>query len=128
MKFNLAPGISFRIIETGDNYPNINDNSVVSQLTVGDISFLFTGDMCRNAEVRNLNKFSEVDVLKVAHHGSRSSSCPAFLDKVNPKVAVMTCGPCERCGENHGQNLDTIAELERRGHSPYRTDCAGILW
>jgi competence protein ComEC len=127
MKFDLAPGITFRIIETGDNYPNINDNSVVSQLTFGDVSFLFTGDMCRNAEVRNLNKFSEVDVLKVAHHGSRSSSCPAFLDRVNPKVAVMTCGPCERCGENHGQNVDTIAELERRGIALYCTDSSGNI-
>ncbi|HZX46367.1 MAG TPA: MBL fold metallo-hydrolase [Clostridia bacterium] len=127
MKFDLAPGITFRIIETGDNYPNINDNSVVSQLTFGDVSFLFTGDMCRNAEVRSLNKFSEVDVLKVAHHGSRSSSCPAFLDRVNPKVAVMTCGPCERCGQNHGQNVDTIAELERRGIALYCTDRSGNI-
>ena len=127
MKFNLAPGITFRIIETGDNYPNINDNSVVSQLTFGDVSFLFSGDMCRNAEVRNLNKFSEVDVLKVAHHGSRSSSCPTFLDKVNPKVAVISCGPCEKCGEDHGQNVDTIAELERRGVSIYRTDISGNI-
>ncbi|MGI6703754.1 MAG: MBL fold metallo-hydrolase [Clostridia bacterium] len=38
MKFDLAPGVTFRIIETGDNYPNINDNSVVSQLTFGDSS------------------------------------------------------------------------------------------
>ncbi|MGI6703755.1 MAG: hypothetical protein ACOX42_06995 [Clostridia bacterium] len=37
-----------------------------------------------------------MDVLKVAHHGSRSSSCPAFLDRVSPRVAVMTCGPCEK--------------------------------
>ena len=127
MKFSLAPGITFRIIETGDNYPNINDNSVVSQLSFGDVTFLFTGDMCRNAEVRNLNKFSEVDVLKVAHHGSHSSSCPTFLDKVNPKLAVMTCGPCERCGENHGQNLDTIAEFERRGIHLYCTDRSGNI-
>jgi len=127
MKFELAPGITFEIIETGDNYPNINDNSVVSQLTFNDISFLFTGDMCRQAETRSLNKFSEVDILKVAHHGSRSSTCSTFLDRVNPKVAVMSCGLCDICGKYHGQNLDTIARLERRNIQLYRTDLSGNI-
>jgi beta-lactamase superfamily II metal-dependent hydrolase len=127
MKFKLAPGITFEIIETGDNYPNINNNSVVSQLTFNDISFLFTGDMCRQAETRNLNKFSEVDILKVAHHGSRSSTCSTFLDRVNPKVAVMSCGLCDICGKSHGQNLDTIAKLERRNILLYRTDLSGNI-
>lgn len=127
MKFDLGPGITFEIIETGDNYPNINDNSVVSQLTFNNISFLFTGDMCKNAETRNLNKFSAVDVLKVAHHGSRSSSCATFLDRVNPRVAVMSCGLCDICGKSHGQNLDTIKEFERRNITLYRTDVSGNI-
>lgn len=127
MKFELAPEITFRIIETGDNYFDINNNSVVSLLTFKDIKFLFTGDMGRMAEVRNLNKFPEVDILKVAHHGSRSSSCPAFLNRVNPKVAVMSCGICDICGKNHGQNIATLKELDKRNIPVYRTDLSGNI-
>jgi len=70
MTFNIASGVEFRIIETGDNYDNLNDVWVVSMLDYGDIKILFTGDMKTDVELKNLNKFQDVDILKVGHHGS----------------------------------------------------------
>jgi competence protein ComEC len=127
IKFRLGPGLTLKIIETGDNYADMNNNSVVCLLTFGEIDFLFTGDMGRMAEMRNLNKFPQVEVLKVAHHGSRSSSCAAFLDRVNPDVAVISCGVCNVCGQSHGQNIGTVKELGRRGIPIYRTDHMGTI-
>jgi competence protein ComEC len=127
MKFRIAEGFSLKIIETGDNYADMNNNSVVCLLTFGQTEFLFTGDMGRMAEMRSLNKFPQADVLKVGHHGSRSSSCAAFLDCVNPVIAVMSCGICNVCGQPHGQNVETVKELDRRGIPLYRTDILGTV-
>ena len=71
-----------------------NNNSTVLRLRYGDVSFLLTGDVHRDAEIsmiaRNLDM--ESTVLKVAHHGSGSSTSEAFLDYVQPRLAMVSAG------------------------------------
>lgn len=86
----LAPGAVLSIIETGDSWTNANDSSVVCQLVYRNTSVLFTGDMSETVEQQNLSLFSDIDVLKVGHHGSATSSSAAFLSVVKPEYAVAS--------------------------------------
>jgi competence protein ComEC len=101
-----------------------NDNSVVTRLTYGDVSLLLTGDI--EAEVEEAlvgaGSIRESTLLKLAHHGSCGSSTPAFLDAVNPEVAVISVGADNR----FGHPCDEV--LERLGDIPvYRTDAHGAV-
>lgn len=91
--FKLAENVMFEIIETGDSFKNDTNNySIVSLLRFGEIEFLFTGDMEEEAKLNALDKFQDVEVLKVGHHGSYSSSSEEFLDIIKPEFAVISCG------------------------------------
>ena len=103
-----------------------NDNSLVLRLSFGKRSFLLTGDAEHDAEERLLQRGSELsaDFLKVGHHGSRSSSTPAFLDAVAPRVATLSTGVRNRFGHPHGVTLQALAE---RGIVALRTDRFGSI-
>lgn len=89
-----------------------NDNSLVLEVTYEDFSMLLTGDISDRVENEILNEVSQVDVLKVAHHGSGDSSCSDFLAKVCPKIAVISCGKDNSYGHPH---MDTITRLDAVG-------------
>lgn len=76
-------------------YGNINDNSVVLKLTYGKNRFLFMGDAEKSAENDLIKSKRDIraEVLKVGHHGSKTSTTAEFLKKVNPKYAVISSGP-----------------------------------
>ena len=75
-----------------------NNNAMVFKLTYDNISMLFTGDIEEIAEKKILNIYKdnkeklEADILKVAHHGSKTSSIKNFLETVNPKIALIGVG------------------------------------
>ena len=89
-----------------------NNASIVLRLVYGDVSFLLTGDVFAGAEAALVarNAYLDSDVLKVAHHGSRSSSSGEFLDRVTPRVAVVSAGENNRFGHPH---LETLVALRR---------------
>jgi competence protein ComEC len=64
------------------------------------------------------------DILKVAHHGSKSSSCEEFLDAAKPEIAVIQCGRNNFYGHPHRQTLE---RLEERGIRIFRTDISGAV-
>ena len=68
----------------------INDTSIVAKLVFGDKSFLLTGDISSKIEKQLTDV--EADILKVAHHGSNTSTCEEFVRAVNPKIAVISVG------------------------------------
>ena len=105
---------------------DVNLNSVVIRMTYGGVSVLFTGDIEALVESRLLEDGDELHstVLKVAHHGSATSSTPAFLDAVAPAVAVISVGALNPFGHPHPATLEA---LEAVGAAVYRTDRHGAI-
>ena len=98
-----------------------NAMSVVSRLTFGDRAFLFTGDADDGVERQMLSQgyTLKADVLKVGHHGSRTSTSAPFLQAVNPEIAVITCGERNRYEHPH---TEVIERLNAARITTYRAD------
>lgn len=107
---------------------DLNDWSVVLHISFGNSSILLTGDAEGPAETQMLEAYpAEVlraTVLKAGHHGSSTSSSDAFLDAVNPEIAVISCGEGNDYGHPHTETLERYAT---RGMVVYRTDLGGTL-
>lgn len=108
----------------------INNNSLVCKLKYKNFSMLFTGDIEEIAEKAILAKYSKnknilkADVLKVAHHGSKTSSTIDFLKAVKPNYAVIGVGKDNNFG--HPSDI-TIQNLKDMGVKIYRTDEIGEI-
>ncbi len=99
-----------------------NEGSLVARLDFFDTSFLFTGDLPREEDA--LADIQPVDVLKVAHHGSRFSTSDHFLDVLKPKEAIVSVGE-----NNYGHpHPDVLMNLKERGIRTYRTDEEGDIF
>lgn len=124
-KYSLGSAV-FTILSPEKIYENTNDCSVVILLEHGNCSFVFSGDAEENAEQDILlnGNLSQVDVLKIGHHGSKSSSSTEFLDAVNPSYAVISCGLDNSYGHPHAQTLNN---LRSRGVQLFRTDEQGSI-
>ncbi len=85
-----------------------NDNSIVLRITYGSRTFLLTGDIESRAESTLVNAGSPLtaDVIKAAHHGSRTSSTQAFIDAVGPKYAVISVGRSSPYGHPHSEVVE----------------------
>ncbi len=102
---------------------NANDYSVVCRLDAGDIEFMFMGDA--ETEVEDILTGSlDAEILKVGHHGSTSSSSLAFLNKVDPKVAIISVGTGNTYGHPHQETLDKLQSI---GATIHRTDLEGTI-
>jgi len=97
----------------GREEKRVNDTSAVIQLVFGDNSFLMTGDISKKVEKQLVQRYKELksDVLKVAHHGSKSSSCIEFIEAVNPKVAVISAGE-NNWGHPSQEVLQRLAQFD----------------
>ena len=107
-----------------DSYSNINNCSAMVKLTYGKTVMIFTGDS--EKEIESQLDFSNIDadVLKVGHHGSKSSSSTGFINAVSPDIAVISVGE----GNSYGHpNSETIALLNQVGADVYRTDEQGTI-
>lgn len=143
--------INIKIVESGDRinieknvyidvlwpyknniiYENsINNNSLVCKIVYKNFSILCTGDIEKIAEKAILSKYKEnldilkSDVLKVAHHGSKTSSTLEFLNAVEPKYAIIGVGENNKFG--HPSN-NTIQNLKMKDVEIYRTDEMGEI-
>ena len=108
----------------------LNNNSIVCKLSYNNFSMIFTGDIEEIAEKHilqeyrhNLGIFSS-QILKVAHHGSKTSSIKEFIDAVNPKIALIGVGENNKFGH---PNEEVITRLKTRGTRIYRTDQNGEI-
>ncbi len=99
-----------------------NENSMVLKLDYGEFDMLFTGDLGEEEE-KQLS-LDTVDVLKVAHHGSKNSSGAAFLAAVRPKAALISAGEHNTYGHPHEE---TLQRLEDAGSKSYCTKECGAL-
>jgi competence protein ComEC len=101
-----------------------NNSSVVLRLRLGNKSVLLTGDIERETESDLAGRAAHADVLKVAHHGSRSSTTAPFINAVSPRVALISCGRRNLFGHPHPETLMT---LQHRRIAVYRTDRNGSI-
>lgn len=109
---------------------SINNNSLVCKLNYKNYSMLFTGDIETIAEKAILKKYSKnlnilkSDILKVAHHGSKTSSITEFIEKIKPKYAIIGVGEDNKFGH---PSDGTIQNLEKENIRIYRTDKMGEI-
>ena len=107
-----------------------NNNALVFKLNYKNISILFTGDIEEKAEKKILDLYQsnlkelECTILKVAHHGSKTSSIQTFLDIVKPKIALIGVGEDNNFGH---PNEGVIQRLNDIGCKIYRTDKNGEI-
>ena len=108
----------------------LNNNSIVCKLKYKDFSVLFTGDIEEIAEEQILKDYKNDEqvlnatILKVAHHGSKTSSTEDFIKAVKPKIALIGVGKNNKFGH---PNDDVIKRLEYCGTKIYRTDKMGEI-
>lgn len=106
----------------------LNNNSIVCKINYKNFSMLFTGDIEEIAENEILKENTpqklKADILKVGHHGSKSSSTKDFIEAVSPKIAVIGVG----LNNNFGHpNKGVLERLEKINCKIYRTDIMGEI-
>lgn len=109
-----------------------NLNSVVGKLSYGSTSFMLTGDAPIEVEKFIIEKYSDIraDVLKLGHHGSKTSTSPEFLEAVSPNFTIVSAGKENKYGHPHKRVLDTIAEFKKnqlKFEKVLRTDVNGTI-
>ena len=141
-KYTQAQGLSIEVPTPGDTfslgqaqvtilgpvkeYEDTNNTSIVLRVDYGQTSFLFTGDMERQAEEDLLQAGCQLEatVLKVGHHGSDTSTSYPFLRAVMPQYAVISVG----AGNSYGHpSEDTLSRLSDADVTVYRTDQQGTV-
>ena len=105
-------------------YDNENDNSNVIYTEVNGYKFMFMGDASVTTEKEILKEYNlpDIDVLKVGHHGSKTSSGKEFIDKIKPKYSIISVGKNNRYGHPNKEVLDNL-----NNSKIYRTDKV-VLW
>jgi len=123
--FNLGDiQLTAHIAETRFRRAPENNASIVLRAEMGGRSFLLTGDIEKEAELYLSDHDLRADVLKVAHHGSRTSTSGTLLDNVNPRLAVISCGRRNLFGHPHPSVLEALDERRIR---TWRTDRDGTI-
>lgn len=142
LKYTAAQGLSVEVPEAGDSfalgeaevtvlgpvkqYDDTNNTSLVFRIDFGETSFLFTGDMERDAEEDLIERWGEdalrADVLKVGHHGSETSTSYPFLRAVMPEIAVISVGRDNSYGHPDEAVLSRLSDADA---AVYRTDELG---
>ena len=105
-------GATFDVLNAGDtnNDGSRNDGSIVLRATIAGTHFLFTGDLEQTREKILLtgDTYMQSDILKIGHHGSRSSTSLPFLISVDPMQAIISAGKKNRYGHPHQETLDRL--------------------
>lgn len=129
----VPPGESFmlgdaqiRILGPMQTVENLNDDSMVLQITYGDISVLFMGDagFSEEADLLSAGLLSQVTVLKVGHHGAEASTGEDFLNCIRPRYAVISSGIGNDYGHPHKGLLDRLRAFNVK---TFRTDLQGEI-
>lgn len=124
-------GARFTVLAPLVGYEDENDGSAVIRMDYGQVSALFTGDASAESETDQLSRYGtlyggalDVDILKVGHHGSATSSTDAYLAALTPRCAVISCGKNNAYGHPSSAVLERLA---RAGCTVFRTDRDGTV-
>ena len=117
---------ALQVLSNGYTGKGDNNDSIVTYGNFYHTKFLFTGDLEQEGEKELLKNYPKlkVDVLKVGHHGSKTSSSPDFIKEINPKLALISVGKENRYGHPNQETLETLKKYQIR---ILRTDQKGAL-
>lgn len=115
--------VSCEVAYVGSDKENLNLSSIIIKMKYNNLSYLFTGDT--EADVENKIDFGKINILKVAHHGSDTSSSEKFVNETAPEVAIISVGKDNSYG--HPSN-EIIKRYEKVGSKIYRTDEVGNIF
>ncbi|MFD2046125.1 DNA internalization-related competence protein ComEC/Rec2 [Ornithinibacillus salinisoli] len=118
---------SFYVLEPSENKGSSNENSLVIYSEFGGQNWLFTGDIGKITEENMMKNYPElvVDILKVAHHGSHSSTDKYFIETIEPDYALISVGKNNRYGHPAKEVLQTLEEADV---TILRTDLDGAVF
>jgi len=110
----------------GQEFDNNNNTSIISRLNFGETPFVFTGDAYKSVERELVGLGVEIDcdVLKIGHHGSKTSTSKELLEEVTPEIAIISSGKDNAYGHPHQETLDVLTEY---GIRILRTDQLGDI-
>jgi competence protein ComEC len=110
--------------EQSKRFGATNDGCIATKLTIGEVTFLFTGDLESEQEIALIEKgvLTHINVLKAGHHGSKTSNLLPFLKEVQPETVIISVGKNNRYGHPHNEALKNFKEV---GAHLYRTDKNG---
>ena len=122
-ELNINNNNKLYILQTKE-YDNVNDNSNVIYTELNGYKFMFMGDASITTEKEIMNKYSlyDIDVLKVGHHGSKTSSSESFINRIDPKYSIISVGKNNRYGHPNKEVLDNL-----KNSKIYRTDQDGSI-
>ena len=124
----IDDSLDFEILSPvkGKKYDDTNEYSIVAKIVYKDTSFILMGDATMENEVDIINNVPDIDidVLKLGHHGSSTSSSDYFITKTSPKIAIISCGKNNKYGHPH---QEVMRVLKKHGVTPYRTDEMGDI-
>lgn len=119
-ELQLTENVSLRVLSPDGPAPTVNDLSLLLEMIYRDSSVLFTGDLTTQNEPDLL---PDVDLLKVAHHGSSTATSDRFLEMTQPEISVISVGD-----NNYGHpSEETLMKLEAAQSDVYRTDQCGAI-
>lgn len=114
----------FEVIYTGTGEKDLNEASIILRMIFGNKTYLFTGDTTEEVEETILNSNIDIDVLKVAHHGSKYSSSEEFLNIASPEYAIISAGE----GNSYGHpEPETLTRLKKHTNNIYITKDLGTI-
>ncbi len=117
---------TFSVVHPSKFEDNSNETSIVLSASVNGVRWLFTGDLGFTGEeaLMKRNPSLQTDILKIGHHGSKNSSSEAFVDQLNPKIAIIMAGNKNRYGHPHYEVLEV---LNKYNVQVLRTDRHGAI-
>jgi competence protein ComEC len=130
MRLDIGGGVVIDILFPDRNVASwaTNDGSVVARLVYGKTSIMLTGDASVKTEkiILSENTLAQLDsdILKVGHHGSRTSTSPLFVKAVSPTYALISDGKDNKFGHPHQDTLNTLVSF---GAKIFRTDLLGTI-
>ncbi|WP_283678835.1 DNA internalization-related competence protein ComEC/Rec2 [Lentilactobacillus sp. Marseille-Q4993] len=120
------PNPSLQVLHPFESGKGENHDSIVLLANLGGLKWIFTGDLDQQGELDTINRYPNlrVDVLKVGHHGSRTSSAPEFVKKIAPSIGLISAGVNNRY---HHPNDETIKTLSQNHIKILNTQKRGMV-
>ena len=122
-----AGDIKLTVLAPIGEFDDYNDYSVVTRVRYGSTSVIVAGDAEKTSEKNMVESYGRAlrsDILKLAHHGSSTSTGKEFFETVSPKYAIISCGKNNSYGHPHEE---TLKLLDKYGVKYYRTDKEGSI-